>query len=70
MIYVYLIIVGKREHCADVISHNDSSFRCNELVLTISDSEIEEETRDVTVTHSTIIVLHHSTSSECVTAFI
>ena len=27
VIHIYLIIVGKREHCADVISHNDSSFQ-------------------------------------------
>ena len=56
MIYVYLIIVGKREYCADVMSHNNTSFQITvplsyELVLAVSDSETEEETRDVTLTN-------------------
>ena len=54
MIYVYLIIVGKREYCADVMSHNNTSFQITVplsyvLVLAVSDSETEEETRDVTL---------------------
>ena len=56
MIYLYLIIVGKREYCADVMSHNNTSFQITVplsyvLVLAVSDSETEEETRDVTLTN-------------------
>ena len=56
MVYVYLIIVGKREYCADVMSHNNTSFQITVplsyvLVLAVSDSETEEETRDVTLTN-------------------
>ena len=55
MIYVYLIIVGKREYCADVMSHNNTSFQITvplslELVSAVSD-KAEEETRDFTLAH-------------------
>ena len=51
-----MIIVGKREYCADVMSHNNTSFQITVplsyvLVLAVSDSETEEETRDVTLTN-------------------
>ena len=54
MIYVYLIIVGKREYCADVMSDNNTSFQITvslsyELSSALSDKEIEQDTRDVTI---------------------
>ena len=56
MIHIYLIFVGKREYCADVIFSQCTLFQITvplsyELELAVSDSETEEDTQDFTLTN-------------------